>query len=115
MEEIPSAASPISAIELGCDLFYARHLAKQNHILWCSPTGCPDLGGKETDDQRLLLEMEEAGVSCFLPFPSFSKMLILLTSHLLPPVSVWIRLYCTRIRVLLTNLHKTIEWFSLPI
>ncbi|VDP90350.1 unnamed protein product [Echinostoma caproni] len=61
-DEIPLAASPIAAIELGCDLFYARHLSKQNHILWCSPTGCPDLGGKETDDQRLLLEMEEAGV-----------------------------------------------------
>ncbi|TPP56453.1 DNA polymerase epsilon catalytic subunit [Fasciola gigantica] len=62
MDEVPLAASPIAAIELGCDLFYARHLTKQNHILWCSPTGCPDLGGKETDDQRLLLEMEETGV-----------------------------------------------------
>ncbi|TGZ66839.1 hypothetical protein CRM22_005120 [Opisthorchis felineus] len=60
LSQLPS--SSVSAIELGCDLFYARHLAKQNHILWCSPTGCPDLGGKESDDQRLLLEMEEAGV-----------------------------------------------------
>ncbi|KAF8566604.1 hypothetical protein P879_05659 [Paragonimus westermani] len=58
--QLPS--SPIAAIELGCDLFFARHLSKQNHVLWCSPTGCPDLGGKETDDRRLLLEMEEAGV-----------------------------------------------------
>ncbi|CAH8602892.1 unnamed protein product [Dicrocoelium dendriticum] len=56
-------ASPVSAIELGCDLFYARHLYKHNHVLWCSPSGCPDLGGKETDDQRLLLEMEESGVT----------------------------------------------------
>ncbi|CAL8098256.1 unnamed protein product [Calicophoron daubneyi] len=63
VQEIQSPATAIAAIELGSDLFYARHLAKQNHILWCSPTGCPDLGGKETDDQRLLLEMEEGGVS----------------------------------------------------
>lgn len=61
--EPPLPASSVTAIELGCDLFYARHLIKHNHVLWCSANGCPDLGGKETDDQRLLLEMEESGVS----------------------------------------------------
>ena len=28
------------------DLFYARHLRKQNFVLWYSPTEKPDLGGK---------------------------------------------------------------------
>ncbi|CAH8869757.1 unnamed protein product [Trichobilharzia szidati] len=62
VQDVQPPASSISAIELGCDLFYARHLMKHNHILWCSPSDRPDLGGKETDDQRLLLEMEESGV-----------------------------------------------------
>lgn len=62
-QDIQPPASSINAIELGCDLFYARHLVKHNHVLWCSSSGRPDLGGKETDDQRLLLEMEESGVS----------------------------------------------------
>ncbi|CAH8663835.1 unnamed protein product [Schistosoma haematobium] len=61
-QDIQPPASSINAIELGCDLFYARHLVKHNHVLWCSSSGRPDLGGKETDDQRLLLEMEESGV-----------------------------------------------------
>ncbi|CAH8624152.1 unnamed protein product [Heterobilharzia americana] len=62
-QDVQSPASSISAIELGCDLFYARHLIKHNHVLWCSSSDRPDLGGKETDDQRLLLEMEESGVA----------------------------------------------------
>ncbi|KAK4476061.1 hypothetical protein MN116_001288 [Schistosoma mekongi] len=61
-QDIRPSASSINAIELGCDLFYARHLMKHNHILWCSSSSSPDLGGKETDDQRLLLEMEESTV-----------------------------------------------------
>jgi hypothetical protein len=31
---------------LTTDLFYARHLRKQNFVLWYSPTEKPDLGGK---------------------------------------------------------------------
>ncbi|KAH8865564.1 DNA polymerase epsilon catalytic subunit A [Schistosoma japonicum] len=61
-QDIRHPASSINAIELGCDLFYARHLMKHSHILWCSSSSRPDLGGKETDDQRLLLEMEESTV-----------------------------------------------------
>ncbi|KAL7059051.1 hypothetical protein AAHC03_013201 [Spirometra sp. Aus1] len=55
-------ATPLPTVEFGCDLFYARHLIKQNHILWVSATGRPDFGGKEVDDQRLMLEMEESTV-----------------------------------------------------
>ncbi|VDN36071.1 unnamed protein product [Dibothriocephalus latus] len=47
-------ATPLPTVEFGCDLFYARHLTKQNHILWVSATGRPDFGGKEVDDQRCL-------------------------------------------------------------
>ena len=28
------------------DVFYTRHLTQHNHIIWCSPTNQPDLGGK---------------------------------------------------------------------
>ncbi|XP_075222044.1 DNA polymerase epsilon catalytic subunit 1 [Lycorma delicatula] len=41
------------------DLFYARHLVKNNFITWCSPNKKPDLGGRESDDQRLLTEVQE--------------------------------------------------------
>ena len=51
----------------GSDLFYARHLRKQNFVLWCSPTDKPDLGGKEADDNRLLTETEEVSVVVNLP------------------------------------------------
>ncbi|XP_046997014.1 DNA polymerase epsilon catalytic subunit 1 [Schistocerca americana] len=44
----------------GADLFYARHLIKNNFVLWCSPTERPDLGGREVDDNRLLTEFEES-------------------------------------------------------
>ncbi len=68
-EGAPPIAAPICTTEFGCDLFYARHLAKQNHILWASGTSRPDFGGKEVDDQRLMLEMEEANVSWNVLFP----------------------------------------------
>ncbi|KOB69709.1 DNA polymerase, partial [Operophtera brumata] len=45
-------------------LFYARHLIKHNFVLWCSSLKRPDLGGRETDDNRLVSEVEElAGCS----------------------------------------------------
>ncbi|XP_065196318.1 DNA polymerase epsilon catalytic subunit A-like [Sycon ciliatum] len=37
------------------DVFYARHLLKQNHLLWVSESARPDLGGKEEDDNRLMV------------------------------------------------------------
>lgn len=43
------------------DVFYSRHLQKHNHLLWMSPTGRPDLGGKEEDDNRLVTEFDEGG------------------------------------------------------
>ncbi|KAL3319162.1 hypothetical protein Ciccas_002174 [Cichlidogyrus casuarinus] len=51
--------SSFAALELGCDLFYARHLAKHTHLWWCSCTDQPDLGGKATNDQRLLMELDQ--------------------------------------------------------
>ncbi|VDL61470.1 unnamed protein product [Hymenolepis diminuta] len=59
---INSVSPAVSTTEFGCDLFFARHLWKSNHILWASGSGQPDFGGKEVHDQRLLLEMEEASV-----------------------------------------------------
>ncbi len=32
------------------DVLYARHLKKENHLLWISETDKPDLGGKEDED-----------------------------------------------------------------
>lgn len=45
----------------GSDLFLARHLQKHNHLLWLSPTARPDLGGKEADDSRLVMESDDRG------------------------------------------------------
>ena len=53
----------------GADLFYARHLRKQNFVLWCSPTEKPDLGGKEADDNRLMTEAEDASLSVVVNSP----------------------------------------------
>ena len=53
----------------GADLFYARHLRKQNFVLWSSPTEKPDLGGKEADDNRLMTEAEDASLSVVVNSP----------------------------------------------
>ena len=50
---VPVGNLPADAPLHACDLFYARHLAKNNYVLWCSPTSLPDLGGKQFDDYRL--------------------------------------------------------------
>ncbi|KAJ3354202.1 DNA polymerase epsilon catalytic subunit [Kappamyces sp. JEL0680] len=34
------------------DLFYARRLKRLEHVMWCSPSSKPDLGGSEQDDNR---------------------------------------------------------------
>lgn len=49
---VPLGNMPADATLFGADLFYARHLTKQNFVLWCSNTDRPDLGGREADDNR---------------------------------------------------------------
>lgn len=49
---VPLGNLPRDATTFGCDLFYARHLQKHSHLLWCSESGRPDFGGKEADDNR---------------------------------------------------------------
>lgn len=56
---IPLGNLPKDPTLFGCDLFFARHLQKHSHLLWCSATERPDLGGKETDDNRLMTELNE--------------------------------------------------------
>ncbi|XP_041968884.1 DNA polymerase epsilon catalytic subunit 1 isoform X2 [Aricia agestis] len=57
---VPIGNMPADPTLFGADLFYARHLVKHNFVLWCSPLDRPDLGGRETDDNRLVSE-EEGG------------------------------------------------------
>ncbi|KAI9558619.1 hypothetical protein GHT06_015407 [Daphnia sinensis] len=57
---IPIGNLPSDANLFGADLFFARHLIRNNCVLWCSPTARPDLGGKEADDNRLVTEIEDA-------------------------------------------------------
>ena len=52
---IPVGNMPKDTTLFGCDLFFARHLQKHNHLLWVSTTERPDLGGKEADDNRSVL------------------------------------------------------------
>lgn len=56
---IPIGNLPEDISTFGSDLFFARHLQRHNHLLWLSPTSRPDLGGKEADDNRLIMEFED--------------------------------------------------------
>ncbi|XP_048467692.1 DNA polymerase epsilon catalytic subunit A [Rhincodon typus] len=56
---IPIGNLPDDISTFGSDLFFSRHLRQHNHLLWLSPTSRPDLGGKEADDNRLVMEFEE--------------------------------------------------------
>ncbi|XP_047418330.1 DNA polymerase epsilon catalytic subunit A isoform X1 [Sciurus carolinensis] len=56
---IPIGNLPEDISTFGSDLFFARHLQRHNHLLWLSPTARPDLGGKEADDNRLVMEFED--------------------------------------------------------
>ncbi|XP_060894086.1 DNA polymerase epsilon catalytic subunit A [Labrus mixtus] len=56
---LPVGNLPQDVSIFGSDLFLARHLRKHNHLLWLSPTARPDLGGKEADDSRLVMENED--------------------------------------------------------
>ncbi|KAI4482468.1 hypothetical protein M0802_013686, partial [Mischocyttarus mexicanus] len=66
---VPIGNVPADPTLFGADLFYARHLQKNNFVLWCSPTEKPDLGGNENDDNRLLSAFEEA-TSCVINNPA---------------------------------------------
>ncbi|XP_046401826.1 DNA polymerase epsilon catalytic subunit 1 [Ischnura elegans] len=57
---VPVGNLPRDPTLFGADLFFARHLRRQNFALWCSPTEIPDLGGREADDNGLLTEFEES-------------------------------------------------------
>ncbi|KAG1689536.1 DNA polymerase epsilon catalytic subunit A [Nymphon striatum] len=56
---VPLGNLPSDTTIFGADLFYARHLYKHNYLLWASPTGRPDLGGKEADDNRMAIDIED--------------------------------------------------------
>ncbi|PKK17899.1 hypothetical protein A306_00000059 [Columba livia] len=56
---IPVGNLPEDISTFGSDLFFSRHLRRHNHLLWLSPTARPDLGGKEADDNRLVMEFDE--------------------------------------------------------
>uniref|UniRef100_A0A3Q3JPX5 DNA polymerase epsilon catalytic subunit n=1 Tax=Monopterus albus TaxID=43700 RepID=A0A3Q3JPX5_MONAL len=56
---LPVGNLPQDVSIFGSDLFLARHLRKHNHLLWLSPTARPDLGGKEVDDSRLVMESDD--------------------------------------------------------
>ncbi|XP_044265120.1 DNA polymerase epsilon catalytic subunit 1 isoform X2 [Tribolium madens] len=65
---LPVGNMPPDPAPFGCDLFYARHLTKHNHVLWCSPQDKPDLGGVEENDSRLLAENQEGSSEvCNIP------------------------------------------------
>ncbi|CAB0010464.1 unnamed protein product [Nesidiocoris tenuis] len=57
---VPLGNVPQDVTLFGADLFYARHLLKNNFALWCSESEKPDLGGREADDNRLLTDFEES-------------------------------------------------------
>lgn len=50
--QIPIGNLPADITLFASDIFYARHLMKHNFVLWISETDKPDLGGRETDDNR---------------------------------------------------------------
>ncbi|KAL6114248.1 pole [Pungitius sinensis] len=58
---LPVGNLPQDVSIFGSDLFLARHLRKHNHLMWLSPTARPDLGGKEADDSRLVMESDDRG------------------------------------------------------
>ncbi|XP_048486026.1 DNA polymerase epsilon catalytic subunit 1 [Plutella xylostella] len=56
---VPIGNLPADPTLFAADLFYARHLLKHNCVLWSSDRERPDLGGRETDDNRLVSEVDE--------------------------------------------------------
>lgn len=49
---LPLGNMPADPAIFGSDLFFARHLMQHNHLLWCSPSDKPDLGGSQENDAR---------------------------------------------------------------
>ena len=43
---------PVDPTLFASDIFFARNLQKNSHLMWITPTERPDLGGKEEDDNR---------------------------------------------------------------
>ncbi|KAF5305758.1 hypothetical protein FQR65_LT07654 [Abscondita terminalis] len=65
---LPIGNLPVDPTLFASDLFFARHLIKQNHVLWCSTIDRPDLGGSQENNTRLLAEtQEEASEICNTP------------------------------------------------
>ncbi|KAK4884405.1 hypothetical protein RN001_000676 [Aquatica leii] len=65
---LPIGNLPLDPTLFASDLFYGRHLIKQNHVLWCSTLDRPDLGGSQDNNARLLAEtQEEASEICNKP------------------------------------------------
>ncbi|KAF5297091.1 hypothetical protein FQA39_LY02671 [Lamprigera yunnana] len=56
---LPIGNLPVDPTFFASDLFFARHLIKQNHVLWCSTLDRPDLGGSQENNARLLAESQE--------------------------------------------------------
>ncbi|XP_059750084.1 DNA polymerase epsilon catalytic subunit A isoform X1 [Balaenoptera ricei] len=56
---VPVGNLPEDISTFGSDLFFARRLQRHNHLLWLSSTSRPDLGGKEADDNRLVMEFDD--------------------------------------------------------
>lgn len=59
---VPVGNLPKDVLLFGCDIFFARHLQKHGHVLWCSPTDKPDLGGKEVDQNLLFSTNDDSHV-----------------------------------------------------
>eukprot|EP01135_Chromosphaera_perkinsii_P002657 Nk52_evm25s226 gene=Nk52_evmTU25s226 len=57
--QMPLCNIPLDYAGPTIDLLFARQLRKHHHLLWSSPTGRPDLGGKENDDNELATQLEE--------------------------------------------------------
>ncbi|XP_061936089.1 DNA polymerase epsilon catalytic subunit A isoform X2 [Apis cerana] len=72
----PIGNIPADPVIFGADLFFARHLQKNNFVLWCSPTEKPDLGGSEHDDNRLLTDFEESSQCATNNFGTYSSVCI---------------------------------------
>lgn len=49
---LPLGNLPSDTTLFASDLFFARHLMKHNHVLWCSTLDRPDLGGSQENDSR---------------------------------------------------------------
>ncbi|XP_031367995.1 DNA polymerase epsilon catalytic subunit 1 [Apis dorsata] len=72
----PIGNIPADPVIFGADLFFARHLQKNNFVLWCSSTEKPDLGGSEHDDNRLLTDFEESSQCAANNFGTYSSVCI---------------------------------------